>query len=153
MPGDVRQLLVAEKAKGTVIVAVGGQAASAVGTLADESFAGSDRYGTSAQLARGPLFWPNEFWGLASGNNFPDALSGGAVMAYLGGPMLLTAPTVLPATVRSALSAQHAMYGTGAIFGGTAAVSDAVGQQALGVASGGSSLLLPFSAALNPAGS
>lgn len=65
------------------------------------AISGVDRYQTAALVAdvflvllgsEGPVVA-----GFATGANFPDALSGGAVMALLGRPMLLTIPTTLNA--------------------------------------------------------
>ena len=145
LTSSVASYLTTAKANGTPIVAVGGQAKTAAAALASSSYAGIDRFATAALLAQSPLFSPTQqYWGLASGLLFPDAMSGGAVMAHLGGPMLLTWPTTLATTSASTLAAGHAHFGYGVVFGGTGAVSAATGQRALGAASG-SSGLLPFS--------
>ncbi|WP_309065067.1 cell wall-binding repeat-containing protein [Microbacterium sp.] len=61
--------------------------------------AGPDRYATALEVSRrySPGV-PAVF--VATGVNFPDALSAAAAAAYLGGPLLLTPPNSLPATVR-----------------------------------------------------
>ena len=148
LPPPVATYLTTAQASGTPIVAVGGQAKTATAGLASASYAGSDRFATAALLAQSALFsQTQEYWGLANGLLFPDAMSGGAVMAHLGGPMLLTWPTTLATTAASTLSAGHAHFGFGVVFGGTGAVATAVAQRALGAASG-SAGLLPFSAGL-----
>lgn len=96
--------------------------------------AGANRYETAAAVARrvvaleGAAFGGSVF--VARGDGFADALAA-APLAYAGrGPILLTAPTALPPSTRSAIAAVGA---TGAVvIGGTAAVSPAVAGQ-LGV--------------------
>jgi hypothetical protein len=145
LPTAVRDYLTTGPGAGAQIIAVGGQAKAATAGIATASYAGADRYQTAALLAASPLFdATQQYWGLASGVLFPDALSGGAVMAHLAGPMLLTAPTAVPAYTASLLKAQHAHLGYGVVFGLTGAVSAATAQTAYGYASGGSTLI-PFS--------
>lgn len=61
---------------------------------------------------------------VATGVNYPDALSAAPVAAVLGGPLLLTAPTALPDNVREALvRLKPALI---VVVGGVNAVSDAV---------------------------
>jgi len=87
---------------------------------------GADRFAVSVNLSSG--FAPNvpaAF--VVNGLNFPDALSAGAAAAHLGGPVLLTSPTSLPASVASELtrlSPQH-IY----IVGGPNSVSADVATQ------------------------
>lgn len=66
--------------------------------------AGPDRYATAASISRAtfPAGVPVAF--VATGANFPDALAGAAAAAYLGGPMLLTAGSSLPAATASELA-------------------------------------------------
>ena len=66
------------------------------------------------------------------------------MIAHLAGPMLLTAPTAVPAYTASFLKAQHAHLGYRVVFGLTGAVSAATAQTAYGYASG-SGGLIPFS--------
>ncbi|PWJ53019.1 Putative cell wall binding repeat 2 [Quadrisphaera granulorum] len=75
-----------------------------------ERVQGDDRYATSATVARnaaadaggstGPVF-------LATGLDFPDALSGAAAAAQMGGSLLLTDPQNLSAPAQSALAAMQ----------------------------------------------
>jgi hypothetical protein len=67
--------------------------------------------------------------GLATGTNFPDALSGGTAMALLGGPMLLTNPTTLNAHPGSFLAEHRATIDAAFIFGSGGAVSYVVDGQ------------------------
>jgi len=53
-------------------------------------FAGSDRYSTAAFVAG--VFGPWDILGLASGANFPDALSAGAALGHWGGCLALAMP-------------------------------------------------------------
>ncbi|MFF1632820.1 cell wall-binding repeat-containing protein [Leifsonia sp. NPDC058248] len=84
---------------------------------------GSSRYETavavSRQYSRGV---PVAF--VATGTNFPDALSAAAAAAKLGGPLLLTKPTQLPASVSAELSRlrPQRIY----VVGGTSVVSAGV---------------------------
>jgi putative cell wall-binding protein len=61
---------------------------------------------------------------IVSGQNFPDALSGGPFAAYLQAPIVLTTPTQLHPTTERYVKAYlpDAYY----ILGGTGAVSTAV---------------------------
>ena len=68
-----------------------------------ERISGSDRYGTAAALSVaffGPTTRPVL---LATGEAFPDALSGAAAAGNAGGPLLLTRSTSLPGSTRTEL--------------------------------------------------
>jgi len=120
----------------TDVYVVGGTSAVSAGVatgLANAGYSvtrisGSDRYATSAEVARrvrvieGAAFEGNVF--IARGDQFPDALAA-APLAYAGhGPVLLTRPTALPASTSSAIADTGA---TGAVvLGSTAAVSSGV---------------------------
>jgi len=125
------------------VAAVGGQADAAVKMLpgavelhmdstgkAVGNFApavGKDRYDTSRIVAAG--FLPagaHDKVGVATGLRFPDALTGGAYMATVGGPLLLTDPKVLPSYTLQALTGVAATTPEIDIFGGSSAVSDSV---------------------------
>ena len=88
---------------------------------------GPDRYATATRLqnspARPPLPLPDTVY-IASGTDYPDALSGGPAAARAQGAMLLTAPTSLPATVRAELTEDTPQEIV--ILGGTGAVSAGV---------------------------
>lgn len=97
---------------------------------------GGDRYATAAALATAK--WRDGIWGdidgrpfpfdkivfVASGLNFPDGLSGGALAAHYGGPLLLTRADGLPGPTRQALAGLNPDYIV--VLGGTGAVSEAV---------------------------
>ncbi|MGN7798306.1 cell wall-binding repeat-containing protein [Leifsonia sp. 22587] len=67
--------------------------------LPDQRVSGFDRYATSVAISQAgyPISAPVVY--VASGTNYPDALSAGAAAAHEGGPLLLTAPWMLPKTV------------------------------------------------------
>jgi len=86
--------------------------------------AGADRYGTSVAVAQAgfPDGAPVVF--IASGENFPDALSAGPAAVHEGGPLLLTRQDVLPSDVADEITALKPDRIV--IVGGTAAVSAGV---------------------------
>lgn len=94
---------------------------------------GPDRYATALNFATfivddlGVASWADV--GLATGVNFPDALSGGAACGSRGGVLLLTEPTTLNTGVSAKLAEESAGIDRVTIFGGTAAVSSAVRTQ------------------------
>ena len=84
---------------------------------------GQDRYQTAAQLA-GLIGGVGKTVFIATGASFPDALGGSAAAGRLGGALLLTNRTALPAATVSALkSGQPAKV---VILGGTAVIDPAV---------------------------
>ncbi|MDO8880914.1 MAG: cell wall-binding repeat-containing protein [Coriobacteriia bacterium] len=94
-----------------------------------ERLAGDDRYATGVAVAThgvtdGGLIWDG--LAIATGENFPDALSGGVLCAKRGTVMLLTRTASLPAAVEACLAANRGAIGTVHILGGTGAVSPAV---------------------------
>ena len=102
--------------------AVGGPAAAADPSATP--IVGADRYATAAAVAA--MFFPTAtVAGLATGSAFPDALSGGAEMAALAGPLLLTGASALPAAVLSYLTDAPTIKAV-KVFGGSLAVPDAV---------------------------
>jgi putative cell wall-binding protein len=82
-------------------------------------YAGADRYGTALAVAAA-LGNPTTVL-LATGINFPDALSAGPAAAHLGGVVLLTDGTVMPAAVTAYLTAHP---GTDYAIGGPAVTAD-----------------------------
>jgi hypothetical protein len=104
--------------------AVGGPAAAA--DPGATPIVGTDRYDTSAQLAQA-LFGTPSVVGLASGTTFADALAGGVDVAGRGGPVLLVPPTSTPpAPIASYLAANKSTIILVDVFGGPAAISDAM---------------------------
>ena len=106
---------------GLALISVGGPAAAAYPS--GERIVGADRYDTSQMVASRFFTSPTTF-GLASGTDFPDALSGGAGVARSGAPILLTAPAGLPTVIRRYLGTNATSILGGVLFGGDAAVSE-----------------------------
>ncbi|GAA2019308.1 hypothetical protein GCM10009839_14670 [Catenulispora yoronensis] len=108
---------------------VGGPAVAAIKTipgsadLYSASF-GNDRYETAAMLA--DKFPHNVTVGVATGLQFPDALTGGAYMASIGGPLLLSDPTALSDATAKKLGLIYTTTPEVDIFGGEKAVTPAV---------------------------
>lgn len=97
-----------------------------------ERIAGDDRYATAVRLAThaASAGWGDfSFVGVATGRDFPDALSGGAVTGWHGGVLLLTDTERLHPAVQRALTARSAEIGSLQVFGGTNAVSESVFSQ------------------------
>jgi hypothetical protein len=120
MPSITRSYLNAHI--GTVY-AVGGPAATADGAAI--RVVGADRISTAAAVAS-TFFSAPLTLGVASGATFADAMSGGAYLARLGGPILLTYPTSLPASTSNYLSAVRSGLASSSLFGGSAAISVSV---------------------------
>ena len=103
------------------------------------SLVGADRYETSRRIAQafGPFtteVGTRANVGLATGENWPDALVGAAAMARQGGPLLLTdgrAPTLTPSTVLSiedlTATGYPNVYGT--VFGGADVLSNTLADE------------------------
>ena len=91
---------------------------------------GDNRFETAANLAQFAVSqraWATwEYVGVATGRNFPDALSGSAAAGRRGGVLLLTAPDALSAPASQALSTNASAVRTALVFGGTGAVSGSV---------------------------
>jgi len=116
--------------------AVGGGTATASTHLADaagpvssvgitvERMGGPDRYAVAIAVSRRafPVRAPIVF--VATGTNYPDALSAAPAAAKLGGPLLLTHPTGLSAAVRDEI--KRLSPAKIVVAGGPAAVPDAV---------------------------
>lgn len=84
-----------------------------------QRLAGPDRYATSAAVAQTfPAGAPAVY--VATGTKFPDALSGAALAARRGAPVLLTRPQGLPSVVAAEISDQDAAEGV--VLGGQPSV-------------------------------
>ena len=119
MPSSVRAYLDAHA--GATQYAIGGPAAAAAPDATP--VVGDDRFATSRQAAEAFFSSPAAV-GVASGRNFPDALSGGAHVGRAGGPLLLTEPSALPASIRSYLAVNKGTITNVTVYGGEAAVSE-----------------------------
>lgn len=124
MPEPVAAYLAAHPA--ATRFAIGGPAAQADPSATP--VVGTDRYDTSRRVA--DAFFPEPAGAaIASGTNFPDALSGGARTLGVA-PLLLTDPMTLTPAVRDYLTAHEATFERVGVFGGTAVLSEAVRQAA-----------------------
>jgi putative cell wall-binding protein/peptidoglycan/xylan/chitin deacetylase (PgdA/CDA1 family) len=87
-------------------------------------YAGADRYAVAAAVSAG-VFSPGVAVAyLASGETFPDALSGGAAAGKLGGPVLLVTKDSVPAAVKAELDRLNPQKIV--VLGGTDTISAAV---------------------------
>jgi len=86
--------------------------------------AGADRFATSAAVSASAFGAGVPVAYIATGAAFPDALAGGPAARVGGGPLLLTAPTGLPAATAAELA--RLRPGRIVVLGGTGAVSDGV---------------------------
>lgn len=102
-----------------------------------ERIAGEDRYATAATVALGSPGGSWRAWNasdvvyLATGENFPDALPGGAAAAAFDAPLLLTARFELPGPTEAALRALRPSRVV--VLGGEAAVAGTVVDQITGL--------------------
>lgn len=118
------------------IVVVGGTSAVSASVLTSlrayttgsvTRVSGPTRYDTSVAVSRAafpsgaPVVW------VATGRDWPDALSAGAAAAVQGGPVLLTDPASLPVAVRTEIA--RLAPARILVVGGTGAVSANVQQQ------------------------
>ncbi len=90
---------------------------------------GTNRYETARDVAdeavaAGLGAW--QYTGIATGQNFPDALAGGAAAGSAGGVLLLTDPTTLSSATSSAITTNKAKIFGIHIFGSDKAVSTPV---------------------------
>lgn len=114
------------------VYAVGGQAVKAVAAAFPSwtgvtPLAGANRYETAAKVAASPLFGSGAadrfpMVGVATAANWPDALSGGALIGNQGGPLLLADPYGTPGSQAAVVSGSH-LKGL-VVFGGTSVVTN-----------------------------
>jgi putative cell wall-binding protein len=110
LPTAVRDELI--RLKPTKVVIVGGSdvvtdavadaVQSAIGVTPQRA-EGPDRYATGAKVSEATFAPGVAVAYVATGRDFPDALAAGAAGAQLGGPVLLTQPTGLPAVTAAEL--------------------------------------------------
>ncbi|MEZ0115375.1 hypothetical protein ABH920_009410 [Catenulispora sp. EB89] len=116
-----------------VLTAVGGQALAAIDSehlgYWRVKLVGADRYQTSYLVAS--TFFPYmTAAGVATGSAWPDALSGGAAMGSMGGPLLLVNPaTGLSGQDTALLDANRGELSGGFVFGGPVAVPTGVDKE------------------------
>ena len=112
--------------------AVGGQADAALNTAFQgyERLGGPTRYETSYNVAKSLFQGGFYAVGVATGANWPDSLSGGALMGRAFGPLLLVDPAVgLSAPESALLDANRGAANWGYVFGGPVALSSHVDDQ------------------------
>ncbi|GAA5162223.1 cell wall-binding repeat-containing protein [Ornithinimicrobium tianjinense] len=118
------------------IVVVGGTAVvdgTVLATLRDYTsgsvtrLAGEDRFGTAVSVSRAAFPSGADVVYVATGRNWPDALSAGAAAVVQGGPVLLSDTTHVPAAVLTEL--ERLDPSRIMLVGGTSAVSDAAAAQ------------------------
>ncbi len=96
-----------------------------------ERIAGRDRYDTAAQFGKRAVRegWATfEFVGLATGQDFPDALTGGSAIGSHNGVLMLTPATALHWSVERVLRDNKALIRKVEVFGGPTALSQPVMQ-------------------------
>jgi putative cell wall-binding protein len=115
------------------VYAVGGPAAAA--SPDSISYIGVDRYQTASKLADAFFqFIPSTMGrvqnvGVASGENFPDAMVAGGFMANSNGPLLLTQQASLNGFTSAYLYSQRDWVNNAFVFGGPVAVAPGVASQ------------------------
>ncbi|WP_049871925.1 glycoside hydrolase domain-containing protein [Catenulispora acidiphila] len=132
LPPATRAYLSALDPNATRMYGIGGKAVTAVHTTFPSwkdwttftPLYGADRYGTASAVAVRFSYLPTSVV-VASGMNWPDALSGGAMAAHRGVPLLLTDPKVLPGPTGYYLGAKSNPITTATLVGGPAAISPA----------------------------
>lgn len=100
-----------------------------------QRLAGADRYATAGAISRAAFATGSPVAFIATGSAFPDALSAGPLAAARGGPMLLTASTVIPAATDTEL--RRLRPAEIVVLGGPGAVSQAVATRLAGYAASG----------------
>jgi putative cell wall-binding protein len=88
--------------------------------------AGADRYATAVEAAHYGIanaLGTFKMVGIATGQNFPDALCGGAAMGHFGGVILMTPKDKLADVTRQELAAHGPELRDIQVYGGEAAVS------------------------------
>lgn len=104
-----------------VLIANGGKASLRL--------SGSDRYDTAATIAghaRTNGWGDPAYVGIATGEDFPDALAGGVATGVRDGSILLTAKSSLPGPTSTELGLRGPQTAWCEVFGGTSVVSDSV---------------------------
>lgn len=135
---DPRTGAVSRPAEVTGVTILGGEGAvsagvevalnAALGDANVDRIGGANRYETGAKIAAygAGLGMSWNGLGVATGKNFPDGLSGGAMLGALGTVMLLTPPDTLAPEAKSALEDHAAEIDGVFILGGNAAITPSV---------------------------
>ena len=101
-----------------------------------ERWWGANRFETAAAISRSTFAPGVPVAYLATGNTFPDALSGGALAGRNGGPILLVGADSIPAATAAELARLRPAQVV--VLGGTGVISEAVRVAAAGFATTGS---------------
>ena len=109
------------------------------GNVLIDRYAGADRYATAALVSRTTFAGGASVAYVATGANYPDALTGGAAAARARGPVLLVTPGSIPQATRTEIARLRPQRIV--ILGGTSAISSTVQGQLHGLAPGGASRL------------
>ncbi|GAB7191454.1 hypothetical protein NUM3379_21610 [Kineococcus sp. NUM-3379] len=142
LPAATKAFLAQQDPAGTRTVPVGGPAlaaarqlpAGAAAAAAAQAVTGTDRYDTARLVAArfaategGAAAAPVQVVGLATGENWPDALVGSAAMGNLAGPLLLTRGQLFSPAAKDAVTAlaKGGKLATGVVFGGRDVVTEA----------------------------
>jgi hypothetical protein len=108
----------------TGVWAVGGNAITATADRADTAaLGGANRFAVAATVAD-TFFSGPSITGLADGRNWPDAVSGGATMARMGQPIMLTNGANYAPGLREHIDGARGSIDMVLAFGGTASVPD-----------------------------
>jgi putative cell wall-binding protein len=111
---------------GVVSTSVESALKSRLGTASVDRAGGANRYETAAKIAdkgvAAGMRWNGV--GVATGENFPDALAGGAMLGAFDSVMLLTPGSALDTYARGRLQTNAAQIRTLHVVGGTTVVSD-----------------------------
>jgi putative cell wall-binding protein len=110
---------------GTTVYAVGGPAAAAAPASAID-LVGASRFETALAVA-GQFFPKPTSVGIATGLNFPDALSGGALLARAGAPLVLTSTNGPNQAVTDYLAGVKTTVTSAHLFGGTSVITTGAG--------------------------
>ncbi|MEY9930309.1 putative cell wall-binding protein [Catenulispora sp. GP43] len=109
----------------TDVAAIGGGAVKAVAAISPNAanytpIAGVDRFDTAAKVASFGWGTKPAALGVANGMNFPDSLTGGALMALQGSPLLLSVPgaTSVSEATSAAMTADKDSVKNTYLFGG-----------------------------------
>ncbi len=89
-----------------------------------QRLAGADRYATAAAVSAAHFATGTPVAYIATGADFPDALSGGPAAARAGGPLLLVTQTGIPTPIANEL--KRLRPGRIVVLGGSVAIQDTV---------------------------